>query len=123
MARKSPTRSRRATRSPETVLVSDLNRQLGRARTASDPPHPRSATPPDKTSTLGLSDERAARPTSVVESSPDSAAADHDPEIRTRSLVILRAYEPAPDLEHRLSRIYARLSLPTIHQPEGPAIQ
>jgi len=98
----------------EADLVRDLNRQLREGRDASSPGW-RSA---EWGSTLGAPNERGTGPQHPVRPGPEETGFRGDGESGSGSLVIVRAYDPATDLDQRLSRVYALLSLPAT-EPSG----
>lgn len=102
-------------------LVSDLHRQARRRRVASDSRIPNAATPAGKASSLRVSDDQATRRRHAIRSLPARSPAPAETE--TGPFMIVRGYEPASDLEQRLSRIYALLSLPATEPLEEHEIQ
>ena len=98
-------------------LLSDLDREVRRARRTKDRNFPSRTKPAGRRSTLRLSDDEAPPRRHTVPSTTADLSAEGEADRATGSLLIVRAYDPASDLEQRLSRIYALLSLPPTDTP------
>ena len=103
---------------PKTELVSDLNRQVQRTLTHTGRRVSARAKSAGQATTLESSDEQATPRPHTVPAPVAGLAANGNTEDAGRSLVIVRTYDPAGDLDQRLSRIYGLLSLPPIRSPE-----
>jgi hypothetical protein len=104
---------RRRVASPSDAdLVSDLKREVKRAQRAKGRNLSSRTKSTGSPSTLRLSDEQARPRRHIAPSTTADPSSEGEAARATERLVIVRAYNPASDLEQRLSRIYALLSLP-----------
>jgi hypothetical protein len=107
-----PARRRPLPNVSEGDFVSDLNREVARARGRTTRRVPSRTTSAGRPSTLRLSDGEPPPSRQIAPSTAADRSTNGETERATEPLVIVRAYDPVSDLEQRLSRIYALLSLP-----------